>query len=483
MKTASSDLYDLIHSLSKSEKRYIQLHSAAETLDYMELWKILLKEENYNEARLKKEYADANFMKNFAMSKQYLFERILLLLDRFRKQTDADALTEKGRLVTILWEKGFKKKAQSRLKKVLKKAKEGELFEVQLSLLEIKKLFPETDYKETAEEVKECLGKLQNINEYWEISRAIYEKQQELRKQRSYIKEQELSELFNTPKLFNSSFAKTFRSRVYYYHARTTYFFATGQKESAYNGNRIFLKLLEDHPKQLIMMPERYLSILNNLLIDSLALQKEEEFREGLRKLRTLPSQKAFKSIKDIDARVFRQGMLLEINSFLGKKEYDEAEKLILPLQSGLKKYGEKIAPIHLTILKYLSTYLLFLNERYEEALDGINEILNKENTGEIFQFALILELLTHFSLKNYDLVESLLVSVKRRLQNRRELYETEILLFKFIRSYLNAAAWGIQKDLVTKFASEIVDLKTKPSQKRFFNFIDLEKWIETLLK
>ena len=483
MKTASADLYDLVHSLSKSEKRYIQLHSAAETLDYMELWKILLKEENYDEARLKKEYADANFMKNFAMSKQYLFERILLLLDRFRKQTDADTLTEKGRLVKILWEKGFKSKAKSRLKKALKKAEEGELFEVQLALLEIKKTFPETDYKETIKEVKTCLEKLQNINEYWEISRAIYEKQQELRKKRSYIKEQELSELFNTPKLFNNSFAKTFRSRVYYYHARTTYFFATDQKESAYSGNRTFLKLLEDHPKQLKMMPERYLSILNNLLIDSLALEKEKEFVEGLGKLRSLPSQKAFKSIKDIDARVFRQGMLLEINSLLGKKKYIEATKLISPLQLGLDKYGDKIASVHLTILEYLSTYLLFLDERYEEALDGINEILKRESSGEIFQFVLVLELLTHFSLKNNELVESLLISIKRRLQNRRDLYETEVLLFKFIKSYLNAAAWGTQKDLALKFKTEIVTLKMNPTQKRFFNFIDLEKWIQVLLK
>jgi len=483
LKTASSNLYDLIHSLSKSEKRYIQLHSAAETLDYMELWKILLKEEDYNETRLKKEHANANFMKNFAMSKQYLFERILLLLDRFRKQTDADALTEKGRLVKILWEKGFKKQAQSRLKKALKKAVEGELFEVQLFLLEIKKIFPETNYQETAEEIRICLSKLQNINEYWEISRAIYQKHQELRKQRNYIKEQELSELFNTPKLFNDSFAKTFRSRVYYYHARTTYFFATGQKESAYNGNRIFLKLLEDHPKQLIMMPERYLSILNNLLIDSLTLQKRDEFIKGLDKLRSLPSQKAFKSIKDIDARVFRQSSLLEINSFLEKKDYQEAEKLIEPLQIGLKKYGEKIESIHLSILEYLGAYLLFLNERYEEALDGINNILTKENVGEIFQFSLILELLTHFSLHNYELVESLTISAKRRLQSRRELYNTEVLLFKFIKSYLNAAAWGTQKELTVKFRTEIISLKADLSQKRFFNFIDLEKWVEPLLK
>ncbi len=483
MKTASSDLYDLVHSLSKSEKRYIQLHSAAESLDYMELWKILLKEENYDELRLKKEYATANFMKNFAMSKQYLFERILLLLDRFRKKTDANALTEKGRLVTILWEKGLKKQAQSRLKKALKKAVESELFEVQLSLLEIKKLFPETDYQETAEEVKICLSKLQNINEYWEISRAIYQKQQEFRKQRSYIKEQELSELFNTPKLFNASFAKTFRSRVYYYHARTTYFFATGQKESAYSGNRIFLKLLEDHPKQLMMMPERYLSILNNLLIDSLALQKNEEFIEGLEKLRGLPSQKAFKSIKDIDARIFRQGTLLEVNNLLGQKKYAEAGKLISPLQLGLAKYGDKIPTIHLTILEYLATYLLFLNERYEEALDGINKILQRESAGEIFQFALVLELLTHFSLKNYELVGSLLVSVKRRLQNRRELYKTETLLFKFVKSYLNAATKGIRSELVSKFKMQINTLKIDPSQKLFFNFIDLEKWIAPLTK
>jgi hypothetical protein len=49
--------------------------------------------------------------------------------------------------------------------------------------------------------------------------------------------------------------------------------------------------------------------------------------------------------------------MLLEVNSLLGKKKYPETEKLILPLQLGLEKYGDKIAAVHLTILEYLMTY------------------------------------------------------------------------------------------------------------------------------
>jgi hypothetical protein len=115
--------------------------------------------------------------------------------------------------------------------------------------------------------------------------------------------------------------------------------------------------------------------------------------------------------------------------------------------------------------------------------LDGVNKILQRENAGEIFQFALVLELLTHFSLKNNELVESLLISVKRRLQSRRELYEVEILLFKFIKSYLNTVAVSTQSELILKFKTQISSLKNVPTQKPFFNFIDLEKWTETLSK
>ena len=135
-------------------------------------------------------------------------------------------------------------------------------------------------------------------------------------------------------------------------------------------------------------------------------------------------------------------------------------------------------------ILIYLVAYLLFQNRQYEQALKWNNLILNdpKEDVvKEIFYFARILNLLVHYELGNYTLLEALLLSTPKYLKARRAIYATEKALFKFLRRLLNTIEKAEKQQLVADFKEEIQVLFQQPSEQRVFNYLDLRLWVSSV--
>jgi hypothetical protein len=231
---------------------------------------------------------------------------------------------------------------------------------------------------------------------------------------------------------------------------------------------------------------ERYLATLNNLLIDSFVLGKKDVLKEELNRLETLPSRPEFNSIKNLASRVFRQKYLLQLNWSIRQHEFENASKWIPEVEIGLNKYGKSIEKHHRITLYYLSAYLLFMSKEYDEALKWNNKILNdpKEDVvKEIFYFSRVLHILIHFELKNFDLLDSLLLSTPRYLKARRDIYRTEKALFSFIRKLRNSADKKKKEALFVLFKTKLDKLHKASKEQRVFNFIDLRLWLQNKLK
>ena len=85
--TPSNDLFSLIKSLSKSEKRnfklYASKHVIGEKNSYMDLFDCIEQQKEYDEALIKKTNKDKFFIKRFAAHKGYLYVLILKSLRVF----------------------------------------------------------------------------------------------------------------------------------------------------------------------------------------------------------------------------------------------------------------------------------------------------------------------------------------------------------------------------------------------------------------
>ncbi len=491
MNTSSTFLYDLVHSLSKSEKRYIKIKAGTGPKDYLYLMDALLSQKSFDEEQLIKKNKEKNFIKHLAVNKRYLYEFILQSLSDYQQESLEDKVLQRINATQVLMGKGLYEAAVRELKKAQKIVDTYEFFDLQIMINNLqKKLMDEKQFKsknkasivEIFQKGTHALQQLQNINQYWYLSQQLIQFQMQYQKIQTDEQKNYLDELIASPKLKDESLATNLKSQLHFYKANALYQFMQGDIQKAYTINRQFLEALDTKPHFLRLYREQYLSTLNNILIDSLIMGKFELLEEGIEKLIKTPDRKEFKSIKNIDSRVFRQKYLLLLNWSLRQQDFKKALEWIPDIEEGLHEFGNKIEKHHQITFYFLMAYVLFQNQRFDDALIWNNIIIyeSKEDVvKEIFYFARSLNLMIHFELENFNLLESLLLSTPKFLKSRRTLYQTEKSLFRFFGKYINALNKREKQKHIQEFNIEIDTLMKNPKESRVFNYLDLKFWIE----
>ena len=140
-KTPSIKLFDLIHSLSGSEKRYFKIFAAknqAANVKYLQLFEIIDKQTNYDEVDIKSAiYATTTFeTRKFSELKNYLYELILRSLQSYDEKTSVDfKLKNMLANVRVLAKRSFYEDAKAILAKARKIAEQYEMFLVILEII------------------------------------------------------------------------------------------------------------------------------------------------------------------------------------------------------------------------------------------------------------------------------------------------------------------------------------------------------------
>lgn len=489
MKTSSSFLYDLIKTLTKTERRYIKVQSGSVEKDYIQLMDALSAQKTFNEEQLFEDYKGANFLKHLAVNKRYLYELILKSLTNFGQKSVEGKIYEKINATNALIKKGLFTAAFSELKKGQRSAKKYELYQMQIMLFSIEKsLLSQRQFKKRDQDTihkifqleADCLTQLQNTNEYWHLNQQIIQFQTRFQKIQTEEQSEQIKTLTQSSKFQDITLATNFKSKIHFLQANATYQFILGNVEQAQEINKQFLDLLDTKPHFLHLYAERYLATLNNMLIDSLVIGKYDLLNEGIKRLDKLVQRSEFQSIKNIKSRIFRQRYLLLINWSLRQKDFEKAMELIPEIEEGLVRFGNKIEKYHRITFYYLIAYLLFQNKRFEQVLKWNNLIMNDQKEDvvkEIYYFARSLNLLTHYELGNHTLLESLLLSTPKYLRARRSIYATEKALFKLLGKLLNTIDKTKKQKFISNFKSELGVLFQKPKEKRVFNYLDLRLW------
>jgi sulfur relay (sulfurtransferase) DsrC/TusE family protein len=106
----SSELFDLIRTLTKSEKRFFKLQSSLQSGDknYVRLFDLIEKMEAYDEDLVKKTFKGEKFIKHLPSEKNHLYKLILKSLRSYYSETSiASSLKQEIKNVEILYNKGL----------------------------------------------------------------------------------------------------------------------------------------------------------------------------------------------------------------------------------------------------------------------------------------------------------------------------------------------------------------------------------------
>ncbi len=254
MRRHSDELFELIKSLSKTEKSYFKKftskHIIGEKNNYMKLFEVMEKQKEDDEKALIKSLDGEDFVNHLSRVKNYLHDLILKSLISYHSERSVNAeLMELMRKVEVLWSK----RLYDQCEKLLRKARKiAHLYDFNLALLDIMKWEQQIAYEKNEkdqtidqieEKFKEQVGVLEAHRHLIEFDRRGQElslmifQSGESRTQESI---QKYKKIFESPEIqINLEKSSSFRIKISYYLIHFLYYSATGENEKALDGRAI----------------------------------------------------------------------------------------------------------------------------------------------------------------------------------------------------------------------------------------------------
>ena len=441
---ATDDLYQLIQSLTKAEKRQFAL-DAGEGSNYVRLFHAIAAQKVYDEAGLRQSFEGEAFAKNFSVAKAYLYERILHVLRTTQKVTNPEmALRRVLDNLELLYVKGLFDQAHKQIQRALGQARELDLGGLEVEFLKWRRRLINQQSPKDRVEVLERLDveetdALRRLSEEAALLsvraqvQSINLQQIDLRLPANVAR---LSALMEHPLLNMGADRLAFHARISYFQIHATYQRMVGQSGESLGYQKALLQAWEDAPKLKAAFPELYIHALTAFLDGCLRAHRFEGFGESLAILDTLPLEDA-----RLRARAFYLGQHLNLRYAITTGNLDWGILKADAIEEGLVRHGKFLsATVPVTFLYNLAV-VHFLALDFPATIKYVNRILNQAHLSvrkDILDATRLLELAAHYELAHADLLESLLRSMDRRLRMQPRAFAFEKILVQGIRKLLD---------------------------------------------
>ncbi len=492
----SNHLFELIKSLSKSEKRYFKLYASRHTIgeqnNYVMLFDYIDGLNQYDEDKLFQHFKNKAFLNQFSTTKSRLYQLILKSLDLFHSSNSIEAqLNANIHSADILFNKGLYKQAEKLYKQAEKQALKHHFEPILLNIKnKIKKLYEKEMYSGlTNQTISDLYTKEQQIcnsinlyNFLWKSKSLLFIKINQIGNVRTQNEITELEQIINPIKQINID-CQNNQIQYLYHHIFSTYYFTIYDYKKSYYHLKLNLQLIKKDIHFLKQNFNSYFSVLTNLIYVCTKLEYYDEANQFLNHLKSLPQSKHYKNTTDIDVKYFSSKYSLELFLNIEQNNFQKAEVLISDIQEFYLNYDKKINGIRKAYIDFKIATVYLSQNKFKEALKWINFIINDkalDKRQDIYSFAKIIHLIIHFELKNYRYLNYALTSTKRFLKDKKRLYKFEELFLKLISKLSKQELNQFDlEEILTPFLAEVELLKQNNFEKTAFEYFDFYTWIK----
>lgn len=497
----SDELFKLIKSLSKSEKRFFKLSSTLQSgeKNYIKLFDAIERQNEYDEDEIKGIFKKETFIKHLPSEKNHLYKLILKSLRSFHSDNSVTSiLQDEVKSIDILFDKALYGECAKVLTKAKKIAYKNERFYYLLQLINREKILLEEEYhagnfdrnlNELIAEEEKVMHKLKNLADY----RMLYSKINYVFRKGGYARNDNekamVQEILDHPliKGKNTALSKTAAANCYYIQglcALVQYKY----EESFEKFNKV-VQIFEENPHLIVEIPKHYIRALNNLLFCYLDKDDYNAFFDLLEKIRKLENKPGFSST-DIKLKIFTSTHNAELIAYDKMGDYGKAVSIVDNIVSGIETFGNQISKEEEIIFYYNIAYSYFGVDQWKDSLKWINKILNDNEQflrQDIFSFARLFTLIIHFELEHYDLLEYMIKSTSRFYQKRKNEigreYKVESLFIKYMKKMAKVANNKEKtKDLLSSLKIELEITLEEPYEKIALGYFDFIGWIDAKL-
>jgi hypothetical protein len=494
MPNRSTDaLFQLVKSLEKSEKRnfklYVKRNTATEDLKIIQLFDALDKMNDYDEKQLLKKTKSIS-KQQLSNIKAHLYKQILSSLRLIKDEDNIDIhLHEMMDHARILYNKGLYLQSL----KVLERLKETARAYQQLTYLQqalffekkIETLFITRSMQDRADKLSAesdaVSAQLLLVNQLSNLSLQLYS---------WYIRhgharnEKDIKSILSFYEKHLPAYADKasgFYERLYLYQSYIWYAFIRQDFLQYYRYSQKWVDLFSQYPGLLKVETASYIKGMHNLMGAHFNLLNHEKLAQSIKQFEQFTKQKHLEENENNRILAYQYLYAARINLYFLQGTFTKGLRMVPFLEDMLKEYGLYLDSHRVLVFYYKIACLYFGSGNNEKAIDYLNRIINQKGDlrTDLQCYARLLNLIAHYELGNFDLLEYLIKSVYRYMAKMENLSKVEEEVFTFLRRSFHVGAQALKPEF-EKLLTKLKKHEGNALESRAFVYLDIISWLES---
>ncbi len=489
----SDTLFQLIHSLEKSEKRHFKLYikrsSTKEDLKIVQLFDAMDKLNDYDEKVLLKKLAGIE-KPQLSNLKTHLYKQILASLRLLKSAESIDLqLNEMFDYAHILYKKGLFQQSLRILDRAKETARANQKFNFLAQALALEKRIEtlhithsmQMRAEQLSAESLEVTSRIDMIARLSNLALLVYSwyiKNGHARNEKDEERIKEFLEAQLPPNVWEQT---GFYERLYLYQIYNWYAFIRQDFLMYYRYSQKWLDLFEEQPLMKRVETSHYIKALHNLLNAHFDLRNHQKFDIILQQFEAFALTDRVRENDNFRIQSFVYITTAKINQVFMQGTFKEGLLMVPDIEKKLEEYDLFIDRHRILVLNYKIASLYFGSGDYGTCIDYLQRIINDQvdMRNDLQCYARVLHLMAHYELKNFELMESLTKSVYRFMAKKDTLTRVEEEMFKFLRTSFQASRHTLKAEF-EKFLDKIKHFERNRFETRVFAYLDLVSWVES---
>jgi hypothetical protein len=496
-KRSSDELFQLVKSLEKAEKRnfklFVQRNQSAADLKTTALFDALDKMEEYDEEALLRR-AKALNPAQLPNLKANLYRQVLASLRTLRDDANVEIqLHEQMEYARILYNKGLFQQSLKTLQRIKEMAKahhqstfwhQALVFEKKIESLHITRSGRNRADLISMEvnalnERLALVGNLSNLslqlyNWYIQVGHARNAKDT------TAVREFLLARLPMPPQQ-----VKGFFGRLYLYQAFCWQGLILQDFLLYYRYAQRWADLFAEEPHMVRVEPIFYLKGLHNLLLAHFMLRNAGKYDKTLALLEAFTASDSAQSNVLVRSQSFVYLAIARIDRHFLHGTFSEGLLLVPDIEEKMFAYALQVDQHRILVLNYKIACLHFGAGDASTAIDYLNRIIQRkvDLRSDLQCYARLLHLIAHYELGNYGILEHLIKSVYRFMAQMENLSVVEEEIFRFLRRVFQLDTPAKERAAFVALKGRLEKLVQKGLESRSFMYLDIPAWLESKIE
>jgi hypothetical protein len=489
----SDTLFQLIHSLEKSEKRHFKLYikrsSAKEDLKIVQLFDALDKMKDYDERALLKKLPGTE-KPQLSNLKTHLYKQLLASLRLLKRTDNIDLeLNEQLDYARILYYKGLYLQSLKILDKVKEAAHTYHQDTILIQVISLEKKIETLHITRNIQDKADLLAAESNevherrnmITQLSNLALQLYSWYVKNGHARNEKDEGSVKQFFRENLPPTAYYQKGFYEKLYLFQSYTWYAFIRQDFLLYYRYTQKWVEMFDEQTEMINVETGHYIKGMHNLLNAHFILRNYQKFESALRKFEAFSRTHIVGHHDNFLVQTFVYIHSAKINQHFMLGTFKEGLSLVAYIEEKLDEYALYLDKHRILVFNYKIATLYFGSGDYETSIDYLQRIINDQVDlrSDLQCYARLLHLLAHYELGNFSIMDSLIKSVYRFMAKMENLTVVEEEMFKFLRASFHLSRHKLKQEL-EQFLHKIKHLEKNRFETRAFAYLDIISWVES---